>query len=101
MKIPCLKNSPRLCRSGNALGAYASNHASPSLGPTPQAAVGIPANWNPNTVPGATDTVIITNAGVTVSLNAATTIGAIILGTNGAEPSRCRLAGQTLALNGT
>src|ERR1700747_1751495 len=27
------------------------------------------ANWNPNSVPGTNDTAIITNAGVTVSLN--------------------------------
>ena len=58
------------------------------------------ANWNPNTVPGAGDTAIITNAGVTVSLNGTTTVGAIILGTNGAGPVTLSLAGQTLALNG-
>src|ERR1035441_2479435 len=58
------------------------------------------ANWNPNTVPGATDTAVITNAGVTVSLNGATTVGAIILGTNGAGTVTLSLAGWTLALNG-
>ena len=58
------------------------------------------ANWNPNTVPGATDTAIVTNAGVTVSLNGATTVGAIILGTNGTGTVTLALAGQTLALNG-
>src|SRR5439155_9014149 len=58
------------------------------------------ANWNPNSVPGAADTAIITNAGVTVSLNVATTVGGMILGTNGAGTVTLSLAGQTLALNG-
>jgi hypothetical protein len=58
------------------------------------------ANWNPNGAPGANDTAIITNAGVTVSLNGATTVGAIILGTNGAGTVTLSLAGQTLSLNG-
>jgi hypothetical protein len=58
------------------------------------------ANWNPNTVPGAADTAIITNTGVTVALNSSTTVGAIILGTNGAGPVTLSLASQTLALNG-
>jgi hypothetical protein len=58
------------------------------------------ANWNPNSVPGVNDTAIITNAGVTVSLNGSTTVGAIILGTNGAGTVTLSLAGQTLGLNG-
>ena len=58
------------------------------------------ANWNPNGVPGASDTALITNAGVTVTLNAATTVGAVILGTNGGGPVTLSLAGQTLSLNG-
>ena len=58
------------------------------------------ANWNPNTVPGSTDTAIITNAGVTVSLNGATIVGAIILGTNGVGTVTLSLVGQTLTLNG-
>ena len=41
------------------------------------------ANWSPNAVPGVGDLAIITNAGVTVSLNGNTAAGAIILGTNG------------------
>src|ERR1017187_379072 len=57
-------------------------------------------NWNPIGVPGATDTAIITNAGVTVLLNTATTIGAIILGTNGPGTVTLLLNNQTLALNG-
>src|ERR1017187_8171848 len=57
-------------------------------------------NWNPIGVPGANDTAIITNAGVTVSLNGSTTVGAIILGTNGAGTVTLSLAGQTLSLNG-
>src|ERR1039457_5165088 len=60
----------------------------------------VPTNWNPIGVPGATDTAIITNAGVTVSLNTATTIGAIILGTNGPGTVTLSLNNQTLALNG-
>ncbi len=58
------------------------------------------ANWNPNQVPGTNDTAIITNAGVTVSLNGVTGAGAIILGTNGAGTVTLSLVGQTLALNG-
>src|ERR1035438_8465816 len=58
------------------------------------------ANWKPNSVPSTNDTAIITNAGVTVSLNGATTIGAIILGTNGAGTVTLSLAGWTLALDG-
>ena len=44
---------------------------------------GAATNWSPNSVPGSTDTASITNAGVTVSLNSTTTVGAIILGNNG------------------
>ncbi len=58
------------------------------------------ANWNPNAVPGAGDTAIITNAGVAVSLNGATTVGAIILGTSGAGTVTLALNNQTLILNG-
>src|ERR1017187_6699369 len=59
-----------------------------------------PTNWNPNGVPGASDTAIITNAGVTVSLNTATTVGAVVLGTNGPGTVTLSLNNQTLALNG-
>src|ERR1039458_6782581 len=58
------------------------------------------ANWNPNTVPGASDTAIITNAGVTVTLDISPTVGGIILGTNGAGTVTLSLAGQTLMLDG-
>jgi len=58
------------------------------------------ANWSPNQVPGANDTAIITNVGVTVSLNGATGAGAIILGTSGPGTVTLSLAGQTLTLNG-
>ena len=58
------------------------------------------ANWNPNQVPGATDTAIITNAGVTVTLDISPTVGGIIVGTNGAGTVTLALAGQTLTLNG-
>jgi len=58
------------------------------------------ANWNPNTVPGATDTAIITNAGVTVTLDISPTVGGIILGDNGPGTVTLSLAGQTLTLNG-
>ena len=61
---------------------------------------GNPANWSPKTVPGATDTAIITNAGVTVTLDISPTVGGIILGTNGAGTVTLTLAGQTLTLNG-
>jgi hypothetical protein len=58
------------------------------------------ANWNPNQVPGATDTAIITNAGVTVTLDISPTVGGIILGTNGAGTVTLSLNSQTLTLNG-
>ena len=58
------------------------------------------ANWSPNTVPGSADTAVITNAGVTVSLNGATTVGAIVLGTNGPRTVTLSLNNQTLTLNG-
>jgi hypothetical protein len=58
------------------------------------------ANWNPNGVPGPTDTAIITNAGVTVTLDISPTVGGIILGTNGVGPVILSLNNQTLALNG-
>ena len=58
------------------------------------------ANWNPNQVPDATDTAIITNAGVTVTLDISPTVGGIIVGTNGAGTVTLALAGQTLTLNG-
>jgi hypothetical protein len=58
------------------------------------------ANWNPNSAPGATDTAIITNAGVNVTLDVSPTVGGIILGTNGAGTVTLSIAGQTLTLNG-
>jgi hypothetical protein len=58
------------------------------------------ANWNPNNVPGAADTAIITNAGVTVTLDISPTVGGVILGTNGPGTVTLSLAGQTLVLNG-
>ena len=58
------------------------------------------ANWNSNSVPGPSDTAIITNAGVTVTLDISPTVGGIILGTNGAGTVTLSLAGQTLTLNG-
>ena len=58
------------------------------------------ANWNPNQVPGSGDTAIITNAGVTVSLNGSPIVGGITLGTNGPGTVTLSLAGQPLTLNG-
>ena len=57
-------------------------------------------NWNPNIVPGSTDTAIITNAGVTVSLASSTTVGGIILGTNGPGNVKLSMSSQTLVVNG-
>ena len=57
-------------------------------------------NWSPNTIPGTNDIAVITNAGVTVSLNGATTVGGIILGGNGAGLATLALNNQTLTLNG-
>ena len=56
------------------------------------------ANWNPNTVPGAGDTAIIASGGVT--LGGDTTVGGIILGTNGPGLTTLSLNGHALALNG-
>src|ERR1039457_7052650 len=58
------------------------------------------ANWNPNTVPGTNDTAVIANAGVTVSLNGATGVGGISLGTGGGGTVTLSLNSQTLALYG-
>jgi hypothetical protein len=58
------------------------------------------ANWNPNTVPGATDTAIITNAGVTVTLDISPTVGGIILGDSGAGVVTLSPNNQTLSVNG-
>ena len=58
------------------------------------------ANWNPNAIPGAGDTAVITNTGVTVSLNGATTVDGIILGGFFAGTTTLSLNNQTLALNG-
>lgn len=57
-------------------------------------------NWNPNQAPGSNDVAVITNAGVTVTLDISPTVGGIILGTNGAGTVTLSLAGQTLTLNG-
>jgi len=59
-----------------------------------------PTNWNPNIVPGTNDTAIITNAGITVYLGSATTVGGIALGTFGAGTTILALNGQILTLNG-
>ncbi len=58
------------------------------------------ANWDSNSVPGASDTAIITNTGVTVSLNSSTSVGGIILGDSGTGTAALSLAGKTLGLNG-
>ena len=55
------------------------------------------ANWNPNNVPGPADTAVITNAGVTVSLNSDTTVGAIMLGANGSGAVTLNWTGGVLA----
>jgi hypothetical protein len=54
------------------------------------------ANWSPNQVPGPADSVIITNAGVTVSLAGSAAAGSIFLDSG----SALDLAGQTLELSG-
>ncbi len=59
-----------------------------------------PANWNPNIVPGTNDTATIGNAGVTVSLNSATGVGGINLGSGGGGTVTIALNGQTLSLYG-
>src|SRR6266568_4213918 len=102
MKIRFLRNSPTFLVFLATLLALISRSHAATINWTNAASGGwnTAANWNPNSVPGATDTAIITNAGVAVSLNSATTVGAIILGTNGAGTVILSLAGQTLALNG-
>jgi hypothetical protein len=58
------------------------------------------ANWNPNTVPGTTDTAIISLGGVTVSLNSDTTVGEIILGANGSGTVTLNWTGNGIHLAG-
>ena len=58
-------------------------------------------NWTPNLVPGAADTAIITNAGVTVSLASSLSVSNIVLGTNGPGTVTLALSGRILTLNGT
>ncbi len=58
------------------------------------------ANWNPNQVPGATDTAVITGAGVTVTLDISPTVGGIILGDSGAGMVTLAPNNQTLSVNG-
>jgi hypothetical protein len=59
------------------------------------------ANWSPATVPGATDTAIIDQPGVTVTLTSATTVDSIVLGTNAGSASTLSINNQTLSLNGS
>ena len=42
-----------------------------------------PANWNPNQVPGPSDTAVVTNGSITVTLNGGITVGGLTLGANG------------------
>src|SRR5216683_2238251 len=96
MKIRFLRNSPTFLLFLATLLALISRGHAATINWTNAASGGwnTAANWNPNSVPGAADTAIITNAGVTVSLNGATTVGAIILGTNGVGTVTLSLAGQ-------
>jgi hypothetical protein len=57
-------------------------------------------NWSPNTVPGATDSAFITNAGTyTVTINAAATVTNLTLGATGGTQTLINTA-FTLTLNG-
>ena len=61
------------------------------------------ANWNPNQVPGASDSAVITSNGVVVTLNGATTVAGITLGGNfncGAGGPQLVMNNQTLTLTG-
>ena len=62
----------------------------------------VAANWNPNQVPGASDTAVITNDSVTVTLNISPAVGGIILGAdaNCGGGTTLLMNGQTLTLNG-
>jgi hypothetical protein len=62
----------------------------------------VAANWNPNQVPGASDTAVITNNSVTVTLDISPTVGGIILGADAGCGGGTTLLmnGQTLTLNG-
>jgi hypothetical protein len=61
----------------------------------------VAANWSPNSVPGASDTAVITSDGsYTVTLNGPATVSSLALGgTSGTQTLACTL-GQTLTLNG-
>ena len=56
----------------------------------------LPANWNPNIVPGTNDTAVIAIGGVSVSLNSATGVGGIVLGTNVGGTATLLLNSQAL-----
>ena len=58
------------------------------------------ANWNPNTLPGASDTAVIANAGVKVTLDISPTVGGIVLGSTSGGGVTFSLNNQTLTLNG-
>jgi len=62
----------------------------------------VAANWNPNSVPGAGDTAVITNSSTTVTLNVSPTVGGITLGANAGcgGGTILLLNGQTLTLRG-
>ena len=62
----------------------------------------VAGNWNPNQVPGASDTAVITNNSVTVTLDIGPTVGGIILGADAGCGGGTTLLmnGQTLTLNG-
>jgi hypothetical protein len=83
-----------------AFGSHSAHTATLNWTNTASGVWNTATNWSPNAAPGPGDTAIITIPGVTVSLNSGTTVGGIILGTNGAGTVTLSLAGQTLVVNG-
>src|ERR1039458_9235454 len=62
----------------------------------------VTANWNPNQVPAASDTAVITTDGdYTVTLDVSATVGGLVLGTtSGSSTQTFLIDGQTFTLDG-
>ncbi len=94
------RNLTRLCLLGALLIGLAAPAATITWTNSGSGGWNTAANWNPNAVPGTNDTAVIANPGVTVTLNSATGVGGIILGTSGGSTVTLLLNNQTLALYG-
>ncbi len=91
------QNLTQFCLLGVLLASLATQAATITWTNSASGGWNTAANWNPNVVPGANDTAIISRAGVTVALNSDTTVRAIVLGTNGAGKVTLNWTGGVLA----